>query len=97
MLSRPLDGYGVIDVPAAIGAAARPSADRTEPVAYQGEEHPGTPDGTPKTKHPALKTDLVAIGGGAAAVGLLMAVGAVFVGRSGRRRAAQVAGGAGAR
>ncbi|MEV6385306.1 S8 family serine peptidase [Streptomyces sp. NPDC051773] len=93
----PLDGYGVIDAPAAIEAAAKPPADRTEPVAYQGEEHLGTPDGTSKTKHPALETDLVAIGGGAAAVGLLMAVGAVFVGRAGRRRTAQVAGGSGAR
>ncbi|MDT0573536.1 S8 family serine peptidase [Streptomyces sp. DSM 3412] len=93
----PLDGYGVIDAPAAIEASGKPPADRTEPVAYKGEEHLAAPDGTSKTKHPELETDLVAIGGGAAAVGLLMAVGAVFLGRAGRRRTARVAGGAGAR
>ncbi|MBD9727563.1 hypothetical protein PV755_29645 [Streptomyces caniscabiei] len=48
----PLGGYGVIDAPAAIGAAARPSADRTEPVGCQGEGHLGPPGGTSKTKHP---------------------------------------------
>ncbi|UUU31704.1 S8 family serine peptidase [Streptomyces sp. CA-210063] len=88
----PLDGYGVIDAPAAIEAAEKPPADRTEPVAYKGEEHLGTPDGTSKTKHPELDTEMVTIGGGAAAVGLLMAVGAVLIGRAGRRRATPAGG-----
>ncbi|MGW0845042.1 S8 family peptidase [Streptomyces sp. NPDC002787] len=83
----PLDGYGIIDTPAAVEAAAKPPADRTEPVAYEGEEHLGTPDDTSKTKHPDLDTEMVTIGGGAATIGLLMAVGAIFIGRAGKRRA----------
>ncbi|MDX2935456.1 S8 family peptidase [Streptomyces ipomoeae] len=83
----PLDGYGEIDAAAAVEAAAKPPADRTVPVAYKGEEHLATPDGTPKTKHPALQTDLVTIGGGAAAVGLVMLIGSLLLARASRRRA----------
>ncbi|MEU6255036.1 S8 family serine peptidase [Streptomyces sp. NPDC047043] len=84
----PLVGYGPVDAAAAVRASAKPPADKTAPVAYKGKEHLATPDGTSKTQHPALETDLVAVGGGAAGAGLLMVVGAVLIGRAGRRRAA---------
>lgn len=83
-----LVGYGPIDAAAAVRASSDPPADGTAPVKYTGKEHLATPDGTPKTQHPALETDLVTIGLGAAGVGLLMVVGAVLITRAGRRRAA---------
>ncbi|MGW0708608.1 S8 family peptidase [Streptomyces sp. NPDC002643] len=87
----PLDGYGLIDANAAVQASAKPPADRTAPVAYKGEEHPFTPDGTPKTKHPELETELVTIGGVAAGIGLALLIGAVFLARAAYRRASRAA------
>ncbi|MFF7653239.1 S8 family serine peptidase [Streptomyces sp. NPDC007983] len=84
-----LVGYGPIDAAAAVQAAAKPPADGTVPVKYTGKEHLATPDGTPKTQHPPLETDLVTIGLGAAGVGLLMVIGAVLITRAGRRAAAR--------
>lgn len=83
----PLDGYGMIDAAAAVESSAKPPADRTEPIAYKGKEHLATPDGTPKTQHPPLDTELVTIGGAAAAVGLIMVIGALLTARAARRRA----------
>ncbi|GHH88615.1 type VII secretion-associated serine protease [Streptomyces capitiformicae] len=82
----PLDGYGMIDAAAAVESSAKPPADRTEPIAHKGKEHLATPDGTPKTQHPPLDTELVAIGGAAAAVGLVMVIGALLSARAARRR-----------
>ncbi|MFI0816409.1 S8 family peptidase [Streptomyces sp. NPDC021098] len=86
-----LVGYGPIDAAAAVRAAAKPPADGTVPAKYTGKEHLATPDGTPKTQHPPLETDLVTIGLGSAGVGLLMVIGAVLITRAGRRRAAAAA------
>ncbi|MFD7503092.1 S8 family serine peptidase [Streptomyces sp. NPDC059850] len=83
-----LVGYGQIDAAAAVRASANPPADGTDPAKYTGKEHLATPDGTPKTQHPPLETELVTIGLGAAGVGLLMVIGAVLITRAGRRRAA---------
>lgn len=88
-----LVGYGPIDAAAAVQASSKPPADGTGPVKYTGKEHLAAPDGTPKTQHPPLETDLVTIGLGAAGVGLLMVVGAVLITRAGRRRAAAAAAG----
>ncbi|MFI0773656.1 S8 family peptidase [Streptomyces sp. NPDC021212] len=84
-----LVGYGPIDAAAAVQGSSKPPADGTGPVKYTGKEHLATPDGTPKTQHPPLETDLVTIGLGAAGVGLLMVIGAVLITRAGRRAAAR--------
>ncbi|MCP9210849.1 S8 family peptidase [Streptomyces sp. NEAU-Y11] len=83
-----LVGYGPINAAAAVRAAAKPTADGTAPVKYRGKEFFAEPDGTAKTTHPPLETDLVTIGLGAAGAGLLMLAGAVLITRAGRRRAA---------
>ncbi|QKV98038.1 S8 family serine peptidase [Streptomyces sp. NA02950] len=83
-----LVGYGPIDAAAAVRASAEPPADGAVPVKYHGKEYLAEPDGTPKTEHPPMETDLLTIGLGAAGTGLLMIAGAVLIHRAGRRRAA---------
>ncbi|MEU8828182.1 S8 family serine peptidase [Streptomyces sp. NPDC048636] len=88
-----LVGYGPINAAAAVRSAAKPPADGTAPVKHKGKEFFAEPDGTSKTDHPPLETDLVTIGLGAAGAGLLMIVCAVLISRAGRRRAAAMAAG----
>jgi len=87
-------GYGAINAGAAVKAAASPPKDETAPVAYKGEEHMATPDGTPKTTHPALEQGMVTTGAVAGGAGLLFLVGGVLLVRSGRRRSSASAGAA---
>ncbi|MFG2601799.1 S8 family serine peptidase [Streptomyces sp. NPDC048462] len=79
-----LVGYGLINAPAAVLAAASPAKDRTTPVKYTGKEHFGTPTGTSKVTHPAMEQGIWLSGLGAAGGGLVLVLVAIFVGR--RRR-----------
>ncbi|MFI6013097.1 S8 family peptidase [Streptomyces sp. NPDC051243] len=79
-------GYGPINANAAVRASTSPPKDETAPVAYEGKEHLATPDGTPKSTHPALEQELVMPGGVAAGVGLVAVIGGVLLVRSGRGR-----------
>ncbi|MFE4575244.1 S8 family peptidase [Streptomyces chartreusis] len=78
-------GYGLINADAAVKAAASPPKDMTGAVAYKGNEHLATPDGTPKTTHPELDQGLWMTGLVAAGGGLVFLIGGVFLSRSGRR------------
>ncbi|WP_308297394.1 S8 family serine peptidase [Streptomyces sp. ISL-22] len=80
-------GYGQINAPAAVKAAASPPDDKTVPVKYEGKEHFATPVGTSKTTHPPMEQEMWLTGLGAAGVGLLMLIGGLLLALKGRRKA----------
>ncbi|UNS99929.1 S8 family serine peptidase [Streptomyces tubbatahanensis] len=91
----PLVGHGVVNAAAAVRAVSDPPADGAAPAGYQGKTFLTPPNGVEPTQHPPLDTTELTIGLVGGGVGLLMVVGAVLLGRAGRRRAATVAGSAG--
>ena len=79
-------GYGLINADAAVQAAASPPKDMTGAVAYKGNEHLATPDGTPKAKHAPLEQGLWMTGLVAAGGGLVFLIGGAVLALTGRRK-----------
>ncbi|MGW7197322.1 S8 family peptidase [Streptomyces chryseus] len=83
----PLVGAGQIEAAAAVRAAAHPPRIDTAPRPYrEGQKHFASPTGTNKISHPPIEQDLLAIGLGAVAGGMLLVVAGAFLALRKRQR-----------